>query len=294
MHASNLADDFLNWCAVERRLSRNTVESYSRSLNRFMDFLGEKSALDAQRLDVQQFIKSLYESGLSPRSIAHNLVVIRNFYKHLVRESYMKSDPCSRVEMPSLPKKLPEVLAGEEVERLLEAPDDESPAGLRDRAMLELLYSSGLRVSELVGVSINDINLEAGYIITRGKGGKERMVPAGEVAINAVRKYIERGRPFMDKAAASQRLFVNAHGRGLSRQGVWKLIKKHAIKAGITRDISPHTLRHSFATHLLEGGADLRSVQTLLGHADISTTQIYTHLDRKRIKSEYDLKHPRS
>jgi len=291
---SSLADEFLNWCLLERRLSRNTIESYSRGLNRFIDYLDGKPLLEVQRLDVQSYLRSLYQSGLSARSIAHNLVIIRNFYKFLVREAYINTDPTTRVEIPSLAQKLPGVLTAEEVERMLRVPKGDTPLEIRDRAMLELFYASGLRVSELVNISINDLNLEAGSLITMGKGGKERVVPMGEVAIASIREYLARARPFLDKKNKTRKLFVNNRGQGISRQGVWKLIKNYAIKAGISRHVSPHTLRHSFATHLLEGGADLRSVQTLLGHAAISTTQIYTHLDQHRIKREYDEKHPRS
>jgi integrase/recombinase XerD len=291
---SSLADEFINWLAIERRLSRNTVESYSRDLNRFLSWLGERPLLNVQRLDIQKYLSHLHETGISPRSISHNLVVVRNFYRYLMRESYTTSDPCARIDIPDIPRTLPEVLTREEVERLLKVPEGDNPPALRDRAMLELFYSSGLRVSEVVNLTINDISLEQGYIITMGKGKKERMVPMGEVAVEALQEYLKRGRPFLEKNNKTKKLFLNKRGNCLTRQGVWKMIKQMALKAGITRDISPHTLRHSFATHLLEGGADLRSLQALLGHAAISTTQIYTHLDQHRIKREYDLKHPRS
>ncbi len=291
---SNLVDEFLDWGRMERRLSLNTISSYSRDLNRFIEWLEGKSPLEVQRLDIQEYLSRMHESGLSSRSIARNLIVLRNFYKFLVRESYMQNDPCARIDIPQIPRRLPEVLTREEVERLLRVPEGDSPRALRDRAILELFYASGLRVSELVGLSINDINLDHGYLITMGKGKKERIVPMGEVAVEAIREYLHKGKPFLDRKNRTKKLFVNNRGGPLSRQGVWILIRQMALKAGISRSISPHTLRHSFATHLLEGGADLRSVQTLLGHAAISTTQIYTHLDQHRIKREYDKKHPRS
>lgn len=227
-------------------------------------------------------------------TISRNLAAIKSFYQYMVRERYLEKDPAAAMESPKLEKKLPRILTIGEVEQLLKQPDGLLPTGLRDKAMLELLYATGIRVSELISLHISDVNLELGYIKCYGKGAKERIVPLGSIAARCVQEYLSKGRGKMVRSYEEPALFVNHHGNQLTRQGFWKIIKKYALEANIQKEITPHTLRHSFATHLLENGADLRSVQEMLGHADISTTQIYTHVTNKHLKEVYDRTHPRA
>ena len=287
-------DEFLNFLAANKGLSRNTLESYARELNGLCAWLGKRPLDSVERGDLQAYLGHLSDRGLSARSIAHALVVIRNYFKFIAGEEYRADDPAGLIELPRLPLHLPDTLSLEEVETLLQAPAGDDPLCVRDRAILELLYASGLRVSELCGLTPGDLDLARGVLRVRGKGEKERVVPMAETARLAVQRYLEEARPGLDKEKRAKKLFLNRRGRSLSRQSVWNLIKRYAIVAGITKTISPHTLRHSFASHLLAGGADLRHIQVLLGHADISTTQIYTHVDKTRLRREYDAKHPRS
>ncbi|MFZ5817422.1 MAG: site-specific tyrosine recombinase XerD [Bacillota bacterium] len=293
---NNLIHEFINYLSVERGLAMNTLESYGRDLRQYSQFLEEDdSHLDAvSRTTILNYLMFLQQQGKATATIARRLAALKAFYQFLVREKRIKSDPTANLESPKLEKRLPRVLTVGEVERLLAQPDGMQPAGMRDRAMLELLYATGIRVSELVSLNVGDVNLEAGYIRCAGRGSKERIVPLGSLAIQSVREYLESGRSRLVKDRDEQALFVNHHGNRLTRQGFWKIVKKYADDARIENEITPHTLRHSFATHLLENGADLRSVQEMLGHADISTTQIYTHVTKGRIKEVYARTHPRA
>jgi integrase/recombinase XerD len=288
-------DLYLNCLLVERGLSANTLEAYSRDLSRYLDFLEGQKVGEADEVTpalVLRFLAHLKEAGLSPRSRARTLVSLRMFHKFLLAEGLATSNPTSRVEAPKSFNALPHTLSPEEVERLLASPKGDEPLALRDRAMLEILYATGLRVSELIGLQLGNLQLDVGYLTAFGKRSKERIVPVGETAIEELRSYLRQGRPFLDKEGGRS-LFLNRQGRGLTRQGFWKIIKRRAQEAGISKNITPHTLRHSFATHLLENGADLRSVQAMLGHADISTTQIYTHVTRERLRKIHQQHHPR-
>jgi integrase/recombinase XerD len=294
-HPDLLLDQFINHLRVERGLADNTIESYSRDLIRFLKFLESRniSPLHVTQDHIMDFMGSL-EGVLSVRSTARNLSAIKIFFRFLVSDGKIKGSPARLLESPKLPQRLPGVLTQQEVELLLSQPDVSKPRGQRDKAMLELLYATGLRVSELVGLNVSDINLEAGYVRTVGKGSKERMVPMGEKALKALKDYLSDGRIGLLKKRRSPNLFLNPRGQSLTRQGFWKIIKKYGMLAGISKAITPHSLRHSFASHLLEGGADLRAVQVMLGHADISTTQIYTHVTRERLKQIHEKYHPRS
>ncbi|HEY8449823.1 MAG TPA: site-specific tyrosine recombinase XerD, partial [Bacillota bacterium] len=283
---SELIREFIEYLDVERGLAENTLESYSRDLHNYAEFLakGDRSLERASRATILAYLSELQKEGRATSTIARRLAALKAFYQYLVRERRIDSDPTENLESPKQRKRLPKVLSVGEVERLLAQPDGRTPAGLRDRAMLELLYATGIRVSELVSLDVADVNLDGGFIRCRGKGGKERLVPMGSVAVRAVRDYLERGWPRLSRHPDEHALFVNQHGRRLTRQGFWKILKKYARQAGVAKEITPHTLRHSFATHLLENGADLRAVQEMLGHADISTTQIYTHITKHRLK----------
>jgi len=292
---SRMLDRFCQYMVVERRLAGNTVEAYNRDLVRFLAFHEEcgRSFTDTTRLDLLSFLNREREQGLSSRSLARMLSSIRTFYFFLASERLIGKNPFFDMHSPRLGKKLPAVLSRPEVVALLNAPDTATPLGMRDKAMLELLYATGVRVSELLGLRFTSVNLDAGFIIVVGKGSKERIVPLGMEAIERVRTYIDEGRGRLPGAGRSSLLFLNRDGGQLSRQGFWKLVKKYCLAAGIGRRVSPHTLRHSFATHLLEGGADLRSVQMMLGHADIVTTQIYTHLAQDSLMKLHEKYHPR-
>jgi integrase/recombinase XerD len=289
-----LADQFINHLRVERGLADNTIQSYGHDLIGFLKFLEQKkiSPLKVNRDHIAEYISSL-NCLLSARSIARGLSALKMFFRFLISEGKIKDSPARLLETIKLPGRLPEVLSRDEVDLLLSQPDISGNLGLRDKAMLELLYATGLRVSELIGLNLININLEAGYVRTIGKGSKERMIPMGQKAIDALKAYILDGRPGLLKGRNPSRLFLNSKGKAISRQGFWKIIKRYGIMAGIKKKITPHRLRHSFATHLLEGGADLRSVQVMLGHADISTTQIYTHVSRERLKQVHEKYHPR-
>lgn len=289
-------DLFLNYLLVEKGLAMNSLDSYGRDMVRYLDFLEGRGCVDpsgVRSVDVADFLASLKERGLAPRSRARALSSVRMFHRFLLVEGYAEVNPTAIIEAPKTVAKLPQVLTGREVEALLAAPGDDSTIDIRDRAMLELLYATGLRVSELVGLGLRDVNVTAGYLMAFGKGGKERLVPMGESACAAVSRYLSDTRPAMDRDGANRYLFLTRLGDRMTRQAFWNIIKKRALEAGVRKNISPHTLRHSFATHLLENGADLRSVQTMLGHADLSTTQIYTHVTRERLKRLHEQFHPR-
>ena len=294
-HPDLLLDQFINHLRVEKGLADNTIESYSRDLIRFLHFLKSRnvSPLHVAQDHIMDYMSTL-EGALSVRSAARNLSAIKIFFRFLVSDGKIEGNPSRLLESPKLPQRLPGVLTQNEVEMLLSQPDVSNPRGQRDKAMLELLYATGLRVSELVGLEVSNINLEAGYVRTVGKGSKERMVPMGEKALNALREYLSDGRVGLLRKRRSPKLFLNSRGQSLTRQGFWKIIKQYGVLAGINKKITPHLLRHSFASHLLEGGADLRAVQVMLGHADISTTQIYTHVTRERLKEIHEKYHPRS
>ncbi len=290
-------NEFINYLAVERGLAQNTLESYGRDLRQFQSYLrnGHMDVLkDSSRNTILGYLNNLQTKGRAVSTISRNLAAIKSFYQYLVRERYIEKDPAAHLESPKLEKKLPKILTIGEVEELLKQPNNYLPTGLRDKAMLELLYATGIRVSELISLNISDINLDMGYIKCYGKGAKERIVPLGSIAARCVQEYIAKGRTKLVRTYEEPALFVNHHGNRLTRQGFWKIIKKYAQEASINKEITPHTLRHSFATHLLENGADLRSVQEMLGHADISTTQIYTHVTKNRLKEVYDKAHPRA
>lgn len=288
-------DLFLAYLTVEKGLTKNTLEAYSRDIAAYLDFLegsGRTELRQVRPTDVAGFIAGLKVAGLAPRSRARALSAVRMFHRFLLVENYSDLNPTSVIESPRVPGKLPSVLATTEVEALLSAPSGSSLADIRDRAMLQLLYATGLRVSELVSLRLSDVNLQAGYLLTSGKGEKERLIPVGEAAKQAVGEYLiaSRGGPV---PLESRFLFLSRFSEKMSRQSFWNIIKKRALEAGILKSISPHTLRHSFATHLLENGADLRSVQMMLGHADLATTQIYTHLSGDRLKKIHKQLHPR-
>ncbi len=284
---------FLDHLRVERGLSPRTIEAYRSDLTKFFVSSG-KAPSAIVREDVRGFLGKERAEGLSPSTTARRLVAIRTFFRFLIMEKISDSDPTENVEAPRTFKYLPSYLSNEEVVRLLEAPDIAVPEGLRDRAMLEVLYATGVRVSEVTKLSLEGLNAGAGFILVMGKGSKERVVPLGEIAADWVERYGAEARPKLLGERTSRVLFVTRRGRAMTRQNVWFFVKRYALKAGISKTISPHTLRHSFATHLLENGADLRSVQILLGHADISTTQIYTHIEQERLKKIYKRFHPRA
>ncbi len=292
----HLLDQFLDFLVVERGLSKNTIDSYSRDLSRYVRYLKQRHVSrieETTRLHVREFLSELRKMSLSEGSRARNLASIKGFYRFLLREDLISESPAKYIRALKIQKRLPTVLTWEEVDGLLMEPGSHDPIEVRDAAMLELLYATGLRVSELVAVRLNDISFEAGYIRTLGKGSKERIVPIGRAAQNEILKYLHSARQRLLKHRESVYLFVNRSGTRLSRQAFWKAIKKYTKRAGIAKRITPHTLRHSFASHLLERGADLRSVQMMLGHSDISTTQVYTHVTREHLKRLHRQHHPR-
>lgn len=286
-------DLFLNYLIVEKGAAANTVAAYSRDLARYLQYLGEREPGDIRPTDVTGYLTRLKEEGLSPRSRGRALSALRMLHRFLMVEGYSELNPTSIIDSPKGIMRLPKVLAARDVEALLAAPLDTGAIELRDQAMLELLYATGLRVSELVGLKLGDVNIAAGYLMTIGKGNKERLVPMGESACRSVGRYLVEARGEFLKEGSSPFLFLSRLGEGMTRQAFWNIIKKRALQAGVSSSISPHTLRHSFATHLLENGADLRSVQIMLGHADLSSTQIYTHVTRERLKRIHAEIHPR-
>ena len=295
--SAQLVDRYLVHLQAVRRVAPLTLESYARDLAHLARFAAPRQQpLDRlDRRDVEMFVRERMASGASPRSVARAISCIRGFYRFLVMERRMRASPAEDLQAPRSWPALPKYLSLEEVDRLLEQPDATAPRGLRDRASLELLYATGMRVSELLGLRPADLNLDAGYLTCTGKGEKQRIIPTGTQAVQWVRRYLETARPALISSRATPWLFVNARDGGrLSRVGFWKILKTYARQAGIGHDLSPHVLRHSFATHLLERGADLRAIQAMLGHADLSTTQIYTHVLEARLKAVYDRFHPRA
>jgi integrase/recombinase XerD len=293
---NQFVDQYLNYLLVEKGLSSATIDAYARDLARYVRFLRANRMTALSETDtpvVLKYLLRLRDQGLGIRSRARHLVTIRGLYRFAVEEKVLKKDPARLVELPKSGVKLPDVLSLPEIQSLLDAPDPATPKGLRDAAMLELLYAAGLRVSELITVKVSQLNLEAGFVRVFGKGDKERVVPIGSHAIEKIRTYTEQARPTLLKGGTSTYLFVARAGKPMTRQGFWKLLKRYGALAGIEKKITPHSLRHSFASHLLEGGADLRAVQMMLGHVDISTTQIYTHVARDHLKKMHEKYHPR-
>jgi integrase/recombinase XerD len=293
--------DFLAYLELERGLSRNTLEAYRSDLVQFGAFLEREGigALDVQRRNLNKFVTQLASGGpdrppVAPATVQRKVACLRSFYRHLRREEAIERDPTADLRAPKRSQRLPHVLSRDEVRKLLGAPVGTEPAALRDRALLEIMYACGLRASEAVDLDVSDVDLDAGVLRARGKGSKERLVPVGRQAVAALCAYLARGRPKLVGERAETRLFVNHRGSGLTRQGLYKIVQRHARTAGLADRMSPHTLRHTFATHLLAGGCDLRSVQEMLGHADIATTQIYTHLSAERLKDVYFEAHPRA
>ncbi len=287
---------FLDYARVEKGLASNSIEGYRRDLEKFALFM-QKSDLDwdrVQRENIRQFLELLYRQGLSARSAARHLAAIRHLFQFLVKDGKLAVDPAREVEAPRLDHTLPKYLSFQEVEALLAQPDVSTATGLRDRAMLELLYATGMRVSELISVQQEDLEPNLGIVRCLGKGRKERLIPVGKSALRAVEAYLRQGRSSFVKRPGVRSLFLNARGGELSRVGFWKILRAYGLKAGIHTPLTPHMVRHSFATHLLERGADLRSIQTMLGHSDISTTQIYTHVIKERLRQVYQSHHPRA
>ncbi len=292
-----LVAEYLAYLSVERGLAGNTLEAYGRDLRQFTQFLAARAIPGVEKTDretIRGYLEDLRNRGRATSTISRSLASLKSFYQFLVREDYLNEDPTANMESPKVEKRLPHVLTLPEVEALLSQPDASEPASLRDKAMLEVLYATGIRVSELVSLDVIDVHIDAGYLRCLGKGSKERIVPLGSIALKALDQYLQSARGKLVKSPEEDALFVNHHGRRLTRQGFWKIIKRYARLANIDENITPHTLRHSFATHLLENGADLRSVQEMLGHADISTTQIYTHVTRNKLKEVYQKAHPRA
>jgi len=289
-------EKYLNRLALERGLAQNTIDSYDRDLKRYLDYLNDQGGQDIARISPQaidSFLGQLVKYGLSSSSLARNISAVRGFHRFLVSEGLSPNDPSENIEAPRLKRRLPEVLDVPQIESLLAQPDTSTAAGLRDRAMMETAYACGLRVSEMLALKASDLFFDQGFVRCFGKGSKERVIPIGRMARDWVRRYLEEARPRLLKKVSSDILFLNIRGRPLSRMGFWKILRAYAQRAGIGKRVYPHILRHSFATHLLEGGADLRSVQEMLGHADISTTQIYTHVDREYLKEVHRQFHPR-
>lgn len=291
-----LLDEFCDTLWLEDGLSRNSLDSYRRDLRIFSEWLAksrQSSLLDARHSDLLEYLAQRFQDDIKPRSAARLLSSLKRFYRFLYREGRIKSDPTLQIDAPRLPRSLPGSLTEEDVRALIAAPDVRTPRGLRDRAMLETLYASGLRVTELVSLEFSQLNQDAGVLRVLGKGAKERLVPVGEEALDWIRHYLRDGRAVLLAGRNCDALFVTARGHGMTRQAFWNLIKRYAASSGIRKKVSPHTLRHAFATHLLNHGADLRVVQMLLGHSDISTTQIYTHVARERLKELHAKHHPR-
>ena len=300
--------DFLAYLEFERGLSRNTLEAYRSDLLQFGRFLGERhgDALTASGADISDFLTDLARGHTDPNgngtarppasaaTLHRKAACLRSFYRHLRRENLLDNDPTAALSSPRRGKRLPEVLTRSEVQALLASPKGSDPPSLRDRALLEVMYACGLRASEVIGLELSDVDMDEGLLRARGKGSKERVVPVGRAAVTALRAYLSHGRPALVRLAPERALFVNFRGQALTRQGLYKIVRRHAVVAGLADRMSPHTLRHTFATHLLSGGCDLRSVQEMLGHADVATTQLYTHLSSDRLKEVYFRAHPRA
>ncbi len=294
---ASLADDFLAHLSVERGLSPHSVDAYRRDLRQFCAFIEAGGPVEARAVaqpDIDRFLTHLSREKMAPTSVARKLAALRTFFKYLCREGHAADNPAAATDAPRTQRRIPGTLSLAEVEALLNAPDTSTENGLRDRAMLETLYSTGMRISEILSVKMADVDLDAGWLRCFGKGSKERLVPVGRLAAAFLRHYLEIVRPPWAGRAAAPELFLTDRGLPFSRSGFWKVVKRHAETAGIAKNITPHTLRHSFATHLLDGGADLRAIQELLGHARIATTQIYTHVSTRRLHEVYEKAHPRA
>ncbi|MCD8502379.1 MAG: site-specific tyrosine recombinase XerD [Bacillaceae bacterium] len=291
-------EDFLHYVLVERGLAQNTIQSYRRDLEKYIHYIKHveqmKEINEVTRIVIMNYLYFLKENGRASATIARTIASVRAFHQFLIREKQTDKDPSVHIETPKLERRLPKVLSFDEVDALLSAPTSKTPFDLRNKAMLELLYATGMRVSELCSLLVDDVHLTMGFVRCVGKGNKERIIPIGKISCEALLTYIDHGRSLLVKKKRHDYLFVNHHGEPLSRQGFWKILKKLSKQANIEKNLTPHTLRHSFATHLLENGADLRSVQEMLGHSDISTTQIYTHVTKTRLKDVYSTYHPRA
>ena len=289
-------EDYLRFLAVEKGSSGHTLDAYRRDLYKYCNFMHERgidSLEGIQTNDALAFLWEIRKDGLKATSANRHLAALRGFYKYLLSENKLHQNPVAQIDPAKIWMQIPDTLSRIEMEQLLQQPDTTRPSGVRDKAMLELMYATGLRVSELIALTLNDIHWQVGYLVAMGKGRKERIVPVGQVAMKYLGDYMERVRPGLLRRQQSSVVFLNRFGRGFTRQGFWKIVKKYAIRAGMEKKVHPHTFRHSFATHLLEGGADLRAVQAMLGHADIATTQIYTHVTRTRLKEIHKKYHPR-
>ncbi len=292
-----IIEEYLKFIQIEKGLSENTIGAYRRDLKKYQLYMQEQKIAHIGFIDrqtIQECLGSLIDQGASAKSIARFISTIRSFHQFALREKYAAKDPTVLIETPKYEKKLPDVLDVEEVIQLLETPDLTKNNGYRDRTILELLYATGMRVTELIQIEIDDVNLIMGFVKVFGKGNKERIIPLGDTVIEYLDTYINNVRPQLLKKTVTNVLLLNLHGRPLTRQGIWKLIKQYGLRANINKTLTPHTLRHSFATHLLENGADLRAVQEMLGHSDISTTQLYTHVSKTQIRQMYNQFHPRA
>lgn len=292
-------EEYIHFLRVERQLSENTLQSYERDIKDYTQNIFETQQLETfdqiERFHILQHLQALKNKGISARTISRHISSIRSFHQFLLREKRCNNDPTVHIDMPKIEQKLPKVLSIEEIDRLIATPNISKPQGVRDRAMLELLYATGMRVSECISLNLEDIHLTMGFVRVFGKGGKERIIPLGSSAIEACTNYLNTARFQLENPKLrTEALFINQRGKRLTRQGCWKLMKGYAQKAGIEKELTPHILRHSFATHLIENGADLRAVQEMLGHADIATTQIYTHISKTRLSEVYKQFHPRA
>ncbi len=289
---------YFNYLLIERGIAQNTLEAYGRDLRRFIMFVGgEKKLTDVHKVTPEiiiEYLTHIRDEGLAANSMNRSLAALRGFYKYLLRERVVTENPLAFIELAKVWMKLPDTLSKEEMKTVLEQPGTQTAAAIRDTAMLELLYATGIRVSELINLTMNSMNWQVGFLIAMGKGSKERVVPVGKIAYDCLRRYVDEVRPKLMQKKVTDVLFLNRFGRKFTRQGLWKIVAGYAKKAGLQKRVYPHTFRHSFATHLLEGGADLRTVQVMLGHSDISTTQIYTHITKERLREVHQKYHPRS
>ncbi len=294
--SEDLLEQFLNYLAIERGLREKSLQAYNRDLKDWLAFAEEKEReVTSPLIDsiLSLFMVDMHDRGLSPSTIARKTSALRGFYRFLLKEGHIEKDPTELLERPKIGKTLPKVLTRQEVEEILKQPNLKTPFGLRDKAILEVLYATGLRESELIDLNLNNLNLEAEFISVVGKGGRERIVPIGSFAIDAIKQYLDKGRNKLCKDITERTLFLNPLGNPISRMGLWKIIRKYALAAGVMKDVSPHIFRHSCATHMLEAGASIMAVQEILGHVDVSTTQIYTHLNVKDLKNIHEKAHPR-
>jgi integrase/recombinase XerD len=296
LSVNDLIDEYLNFLAVEKGASRLTIEAYSHDLYRFVNLVqnrGKQEAADVTPDEIISYLEQVKKDGLNARSVNRGLAAVRGFFKFLLREKRIDANPLANIGLAKVWARLPDTLSKEEMNLLLAQPGMKNPAAIRDTAMMELMYATGIRVSEIIALTMNSINWQVGYLVVMGKGGKERIVPIGRSAYNCLCEYVNQERSKLIKEQKTNILFLNRSGYGLTRQGFWKIVRRYVLRAGLNKKVHPHTFRHSFASHLLEGGADLRSVQIMLGHADIATTQIYTHITRERLKSIHKRYHPR-